>query len=104
MTFMWSVRIGCQQAHSWYHDQYLPRLMGDVPQWLACRTYRRMDTEPSEYMTIFEAADVFAFNEAENNEQAAYRQVENAAFATWLKANVDNHTFVRFKQILRLPD
>ncbi len=104
MTFMWSLRIGCDQAESWYHNQYLTRLMADVPQWVACRTYQRMHTSPSEFMTIFEVADVFAFNEAENNEQAPYRKVENDGFGTWLKTNVDAHAFVRFKQIFRLPD
>jgi hypothetical protein len=104
LTFMWSVRTGCNQAAEWYHNQYLTRLMADVPQWIACRTYQRMDTEPNEYMTVFEVADAFGFDEAENNEQAAYRKTENDTFSTWIKANVDSHAFVRFKQIYRLPD
>lgn len=74
----------------WYHNQYLVRLMADVPGWNSATTCQSVNTEPTRQMIFFEANDVTATHENMSQMRAPHRAKENVAWEEWSKRALDH--------------
>ncbi len=90
--------------NDWYHNQYLPKIMADVPAWAATRRYASMDREPGLVHTVYEVESVQALDEAFLLMRAPYRFSSNADWDAWVGKAITWQDATSFRPIYRAPN
>jgi len=92
-AFQWTVKPDISEsAQRWYVDEYVNILMSTVPSWLACRTYVRMDSNPSSFLTVFEARDKASLLQSVSASNEAPEDSERLALAGWIENALEHHS------------
>lgn len=88
----------------WYHDEYLPKTMGDIPMWSACRRYRaqRVNANTFTEITIYEADNEADLNRGFELLRAPYRYSSNESWANWVGKAIVSQQASSFRPILVL--
>jgi hypothetical protein len=76
----------------------------DVPTWLACRTYARLNSDPVQCFTVFEAADDCSLATSIRDMYSPHRAGETESLQKWKAASLSNHMLMSFRMIFRIPD
>jgi hypothetical protein len=87
----------------WYHEEYLPKIMADVPAWVATRRYRSLDREPTRVHTVYEVESVAALDEAFSLMRAPHRYGSNADWDAWVGDAIRWQDATSFRPIYRAP-
>lgn len=87
----------------WYRNQYLKRLMADVPEWMGCRIYESIGTEPIRRMTFFEADCVLSLQRSLDAWHLPHRAHEQSAWKAWEERTLDYYCAAAYRQVFRLP-
>lgn len=89
----------------WYHDEYLPKTMADLPMWSACRRYRAKNDNTKVFteITIYEADNEADLNRGFELLRAPYRYSSNEAWASWVGKAILTQQASSFRPILVLP-
>jgi hypothetical protein len=91
-------------AKRWYGGPYLDQMMENVPDWLACRTYLRMNSQPVSYLTVFEARDHASLLHAVAGSDGDLPSAEQTAFIDWLKDGLIWHDCLMLEPIYFLSN
>jgi hypothetical protein len=89
---------------SWYHHEYLPKIMADVPTWAACRRYRSLDQNSTTAHTIYETENTDALQESFSLMRAPHRYQSNAQWDDWVEKAIFQQDATSFRPIFRFPD
>jgi hypothetical protein len=101
-AFVWTVKPDISKsAQRWYVDEYVNVLMSTVPSWLACRTYSRLDSQPSSFLTAFEAVDKSSLVQSVSAANEAPPDAERVAFTKWMENTLGDHTALSLVPIYR---
>jgi hypothetical protein len=88
---------------SWYEGEYLPKIMADVPAWVACRRYTSVDREPIHYHTIYEVQSLQDLEEAFALMRSPHRFSSNAAWNDWVGPAITAQDASSYRPIFRRP-
>jgi hypothetical protein len=88
----------------WYHHEYLPKIMADVPAWAATRRYASVDRKPELVHTVYEVESVHALDEAFLLMRAPYRFTSNADWDAWVGKAIVWQDATSFRPIYRAPN
>lgn len=92
-----------QALDEWYHGDYLPKIMADVPAWSAVRRYRSLGREPERTHTIYEVESPAALDEAFRLMRAPHRYRSNADWDAWVGDAIRWQDATSFRPIYRAP-
>lgn len=87
----------------WYHNEYLPKIVADVPAWRAVRRYRSIGREPQQTHTIYEVDSPAALDEAFRLMRAPHRYRSNAEWDAWVGSAILWQDATSFRPIYRAP-
>lgn len=88
----------------WMQQQYLPRLLADVPSLVACRQYESSGAIPARHVTVLECQDQQSLAGTLSDMSSPFRCDENEALNKWEDLAVDSRDSMAFRQTCRLPD
>lgn len=104
--FRVSVETESERTHAfndWYHGEYLPKIMADVPAWAAARRYQSVSREPRRVHTVYEVESAAALDEAFALMRAPYRYGSNADWDAWVGAAIRWQDATSFRPVYRAP-
>jgi len=88
----------------WYHEEYLPKIMADVPAWSATRRYESLDRDPALVHTVYEVESVHTLDEAFGLMRAPYRFSSNADWDAWVGKAIVWQDATSFRPIFRIQN
>lgn len=104
--FQVSVQLRPEQTtafRAWYHEEYLPKIMADVPTWVACRRYASTEPAPLRELTIYEVNSLAELDEAFALMRAPYRYGSNADWDRWVGTAILEQDATSYRPIYRRP-
>jgi hypothetical protein len=84
--------------------EYFNREKTKVKDWLACRTYMRVDSEPPAFLTVFEATDPAAIVRALLRSYEDFSEDDQTDFANWLQQGIAWHDCMMLEPIFYLSN
>lgn len=91
------------EFRSWYEEDYLPKIMADVPVWIACRRYASIDRNPVHHHTIYEVSSLADLEEAFTLMRSPHRYGSNAAWDRWVGPAITSQDASSYRPIFRRP-
>jgi hypothetical protein len=88
---------------SWYEGEYLPKIMADVPTWVACRRYTSVDRDPAHYHTIYEVGSLADLEESFALMRSPHRHGSNAEWDRWVGPAITAQDAGSYRPIFRRP-
>jgi len=88
---------------SWYEGEYLPKIMADVPTWVACRRYTSTDRDPVHYLTIYEVLSLGDLEESFRLMRSPHRYGSNAEWDQWVGPAIMSQDASSYRPIFRRP-
>ena len=90
------------EFRDWYHNEYLPRNLAEVPTWAACRRYEAVGGDPRRSMVIYEAWDEAGLTRSLASMRSAARLEDNMEWHRW-EPGIAFQDAAMFRPILRIP-
>jgi hypothetical protein len=87
----------------WYHEEYLPRNVAEVPTWAAVRRYASAGSAPRRTFVVYEAGDEAGLQRSLASMRGAARLEENLSWHRWEPA-ISYEDAAMFRPIYRWPD
>ncbi|RUR84935.1 DUF4286 family protein [Chlorogloeopsis fritschii PCC 9212] len=87
----------------WYEEEYLSKIMADVPTWAACRRYTSVNAVPTRYLTIYEAASQTELERSFALMRSPHRFGSNADWNSWVGRAITYQDASSFRPIFRRP-
>lgn len=87
---------------NWYHESYLPKTMGDIPMWCACRRYEVEGSKNNRCYTVYEAQDDMDLFRGHELLRAPYRFSSNEDWEQWVERALTLQDASSFRPILLL--
>jgi hypothetical protein len=89
----------------WYHHEYLPKTLADIPVWSACRRYRAKNISDNviKEITIYEADNEGDLNRGFELLRAPYRYGSNEDWERYVKECIVSQDAMSFRPIFYLP-
>jgi hypothetical protein len=88
---------------AWYEENYLPKIMADVPTWAACRRYTSVDREPVIRHTIYETHSLADLETSFASMRSPYRYGSNADWDQWVGPVITYQDAASYRPIFRRP-
>jgi hypothetical protein len=87
----------------WYHGEYLPRNVAEVPTWAAVRRYESVGCGTRRTFVVYEAWDEAGLERSLTSMRGAARLEENLSWHRWEPA-ISHEDAAMFRPIYRWPD
>lgn len=91
------------EFRAWYEEIYLPKIMADVPTWVACRRYASVDRELVIHHTIYETQSLADLETSFASMRSAYRYGSNADWDRWVGPAITYQDAASYRPIYRRP-
>jgi hypothetical protein len=88
----------------WYHENYLPKTLADIPMWSACRRYRALNSDAEKQITIYEADNEADLARGFELLRKDYRYHSNEAWAQWVGETILTQDACSFRPIFHYPE